>query len=217
MRSTPQKYVILVFWLLGLLGLWYYTYGWGRTPAALLKEVLDGLRGESLAPLVLLLIYLLRPLFLLPVSLLTVATGMLFGAVWGTLYAAVATLLSATAAYLLGRLFGGDLPTKAEGWAARLKAYPFETVLLSRVLFVPGDLVNYLAGYLKINLVAFIGATAVGGMPGLLIGVLAGASLESTAATFSVDPRYLLASALLLVLSLGVSWWVRRRSSLVKP
>lgn len=218
MRLTPQKLVVLVLWLFLLSGLWFYMSQQGRPPTVLLSEALDALRGEPLAPLWLLAIYLVRPLFLLPVSLLTVATGMLFGAFWGTAYAALATLLSAAAAYLLGRLFGGTLPAESETawsqrWSQRLKAYPFETVLLSRFLFVPGDLVNYVSGYLRVSLTAFVGATLIGGAPGLLVGVLAGASLESSAATFRLNLGYLLASAGLLVVSLGVSWWLRRRTS----
>ena len=73
---------------------------------------------------------------------------------------------------------------------------------------------NYVSGYLKINLPAFLGATLIGGTPGLLVGVLAGASLEPEATNFSLNPRYLLASAGLLVVSLGVSWWLRRRTAL---
>ncbi len=212
-----RTYLVLA-WLLALLGFWIYTSGQGRPPTALLRDSLAALRGEPLAPLWLLAVYLVRPLLLLPVSLLTVATGVLFGAVWGTVYAVLATLLSTTVAYFLGRRFGTDLPGESaawsQAWSRRLKAYPFETVLLSRFLLVPGDLVNYLSGYLKINLAAFVGATLIGGAPGLLVGVLAGASLEPDAATFSLKPTYLLASAGLLLVSLGVSWWLRRRTVL---
>ncbi len=209
-----RRYFVLAAWAALLLGVWVYTSRQGRPPTALLGDTLAALRGNPLAPLWLLLIYLVRPLLLLPVSLLTVATGLLFGAVWGTVYATLATLLSVTVAYALGRRFGTSLPDGPEtGWSGRLKSYPFETVLLSRFLFVPGDLVNYVSGYLKINLPAFLGATLIGGTPGLLVGVLAGASLEPEAASFGLNPGYLLASAALLGVSLGVSWWVRRRAA----
>lgn len=210
-----RKHLVLAAWVLLVLGVWVYTSRQGRPPTVLLRDALAALRGEPLAPLWLLAVYLVRPVLLLPVSLLTVATGALFGAVWGTVYATLATLLSVVVAYLLGRYFGTALPGGAEAaWSKRLIAYPFETVLLSRFLFVPGDLINYVSGYLKINLPAFLGATLIGGTPGLLVGVLAGASLEPDTATFSLNPGYLLASAGLLLVSLGVSWWVRRRAGL---
>ncbi len=212
-------YVVLL-WLGLLVMLWLYAQGQGKTPDALLRGLLNSFQNDPLAPFFLLLIYLVRPLFLLPVSLLTVAVGLLFGAFWGTVYATLAALLTAAVAYWLGRLFGRGLPdTTRAGWLGRLEQYPFETVLLCRFFAVPGDLVNYAAGYLKVGFLAFLGATAIGGSPGLLVGVLAGASLTSLSersTRFTLDWRYLLASAILLVFSLVGSWLLRRRSSL-KP
>ena len=209
--------VVALLWLALLVGFWFYARSRDETPVSLLRSVLSALQDDPLAPLFLLLIYLVRPLFLLPVGLLTVAVGLLFGAFWGTVYALLAALLTAAVAYWLGRLFGRGLPAAQAGWLGRLKAYPFETVLLCRFLAVPGDLVNYASGYLKISFAAFLGATAIGGSPGLLVAVLAGASLTSLterSARFSLDWRYLLASAILLMLSLGVSWLMRRRGGL---
>ena len=208
---------VALLWLFLLVGFWFYARSQNETPVSLLRNVLDALQDDPLAPLFLLLIYLVRPLLLLPVGLLTIAVGLLFGALWGTVYALLASLLTAAVAYWLGRLFGRGLPAAQAGWLGRLKQYPFETVLLCRFLAVPGDLVNYAAGYLKISFAAFLGATAIGGSPGLFVAVLAGASLTSLterSARFSLDWRYLLASAILLALSLGGSWLVRRRGGL---
>lgn len=208
-----QKYLVLILWLVLLGGLWLYARGQGQTPTALLRDVVEALRAQPLAPLYLLGIYLLRPLFLLPVSLLTVGLGVLFGPVLGLLYALVASLLSASVAYELGRWFGSDMPKAArQGPLRRLEAYPFETVLLCRTLAIPGDLVNYVSGFLKISFRAFLLATAIGGLPGLLVGVLAGASLETTSAHFVLNWGYLFASVALLAVSLGVSWWLRSRA-----
>ncbi len=216
MRAHWQKYVVFVLWVILLAGLWLYAYTQGQTPIGLLRGALTGLRGEPLAPLYLLGIYLVRPLFLLPMSLLTVAMGALFGPLLGLFYALVATLLSASVAYTLGRWFGGSLPKAAHrGPLRRLESYPFETVLLCRFLAVPGDLVNYVAGYLKVSYRAFLLATAIGGLPGVLVGVLAGASVDTTRAAFRLNRGYLLASAALFLVSLGVSWWLRKRA--VKP
>lgn len=212
MRSRWQKYTVFLLWALLLAGLWFYAYTQGQTPTALLRRALEGLREQPLAPLYLLGIYLVRPLFLLPVSLLTLALGALFGPLLGLLYALAGALLSASVAYTLGRWFGADLPRAAhQGPLRRLENFPFETVLLCRFLAVPGDLVNYVAGYLKVSYRAFLLASAIGGLPGVLIGVLAGASLDTT--MLKLNWAYLLASAALLGLSLGVSWWLRGRAA----
>lgn len=212
MRAGPQKYVLLLWGLL-LAGLWLGAAQSGVSPLELLRGALRELQHDPLAPLLLGLLYLLRPLFLLPVSLLTVASGLFFGVLWGTVYAVIATLLSAVVAYLLGRLFGRAPGGAEPTFVQRLKSYPFETVLLSRFLFIPGDLVNYVAGYLRVSLRAFVLATLIGGLPGLWVGVLAGASLESgLEGPLQINLGYLLTSAALLLLSLGGSWWLRRRS-----
>ncbi len=206
---------MIAFWLFALLGLWLYLRAQGGSPAALLGATLDGLRDDPLAPLWLLLVYLVRPLLLLPITLLTIAAGMLFGAVWGGLYAAVGALVSSSLAYVFGRWFGGEVQMgSSSGPLHRLTARPFETVLLCRFLGVPGDLVNYAAGYLNISFWAFVGATLIGGAPGILAGTLAGASLTSVSgARLSLRWEFLLASAALLLASLAVSWGVRRYSS----
>lgn len=214
MRVGLQKYVLML-WGVVLVGLWLGALQSGSSPVTLLRSALSDLQHDPFAPLLLGLLYLLRPLFLLPVSLLTVASGLFFGAWWGALYAVIATLLSAAVAYLLGCTFaqapGGAEPALVQ----RLKSYPFETVLLSRFLFIPGDLVNYAAGYLRVSLGAFLLATLIGGLPGLWVGVLAGASLESgLEGPLRINRGYLVASAVLVLLSLAGSWWLRRRSAL---
>lgn len=206
---------MVALWLGGLLALWLFARAQGQTPGGLLQELLEALRVHPLAPFLLFGLYLVRPLFLLPVTLLTLTAGLLFGAFWGFWYAAAATLASATVAYIVGRFFAQDLPGRfGQGVSTRLQRFPFETVLLCRFLLLPGDLVNYLAGFLRVRLGAFLLATLIGGAPGLLVGVLAGASLEGLPGEVRLNAWYLVASGVLLGLSLGVSRWLRRRNPL---
>lgn len=210
------KYLVAAFWLTTLVIFWLFARAQGETPIALLRGLLTSLQTHPLSPLLLLGLYLVRPVFLLPITLLTLASGLLFGAFWGFFYALVAALASASVAYLFGRFFAHDLPGRF-GWAlsARLQRYPFETVLLCRFLLLPGDVVNYLAGFLRVRYAAFLAATAIGGVPGVLIGVLAGASMGGNlTGGVELNAWYLVASAALLGLSLGISWVVRRRTQL---
>lgn len=217
-RRHLHKLLVGALWFALLVALWLFARSQGETPVSFLRGVLEGLQAHPLSPLLLFGLYLVRPFFLLPVTLLTLAAGLLYGAFWGFLYAAVASLASATVAYLFGRFFARDLPGRF-GWvvSAQLERFPFETVLISRFLLLPGDLINYLAGFLRVRLWAFLAATAVGGAPGLLIGVLAGASFEGDlSGGIRLNAWYLVASAALLCLSLALSWWLRRRNPLYK-
>ncbi|MEM6430099.1 MAG: VTT domain-containing protein, partial [Deinococcota bacterium] len=95
----------------------------------------------------------------------------------------------------------------------RLVSNSFETVLIARLLFVPGDIINYMCGLLLVNLRPFLVASLIGGAPGALMVVLVGASIEGDfeARSISLRPAYLAVSLLLLVTSLGLSQWLRKR------
>jgi uncharacterized membrane protein YdjX (TVP38/TMEM64 family) len=192
---------------------WWYVRSSHQTATELLSGWLELLSRNSYSILLLLAIYLVRPLLLLPITLLTVFCGFLYGAVWGTVYALLATLASSSLAYLIGGFLRGDKVQLQREWLNRLRERSFETVLISRLIFLPGDLVNYAAGFLKISFMAFLLATTIGGLPGLLVGVLAGASLETFSASgFKLKPWYIVASLVMLAGSLLLSWWLRQRS-----
>ncbi len=203
---------LLALWFIVLSVFWVYVQRSDKSVSEILTFWLESLSTSPYSVLLLLGVYLIRPLLLLPITLLTVFSGFLYGAFWGTLYATLAMLASSSLAYVIGRFLSGDRIRLQTTWMTKLRERSFETVLTSRLIFLPGDLVNYACGFLKISFVAFLFATALGGLPGLLVGVFAGASLETFSADgFKLNPWYIVASLLLLVLSLGVSRLLRRR------
>jgi uncharacterized membrane protein YdjX (TVP38/TMEM64 family) len=205
--------LVLALWLSLLVVFWIYVQQSGRGVTEILTQWLESLSTSPYSFLLLLAIYLIRPLLLLPITLLTVFSGFLYGAVWGTVYALLATLVSSSLAYLVGRSLSGDKVRLQTQWMNKLRERSFETVLTSRLIFLPGDLVNYACGFLKISFTAFLLATALGGLPGLLVGVLAGASLETFSASgFRLNPWYIVASLVLLIGSLGASRVLRKRT-----
>lgn len=203
--------LVLGCWLVLLAGFWLYIRQSNQSVTDVLTGWLEALSGSPYSFLLLLAIYIIRPVLLLPITLLTVFAGFLYGAFWGTLYSLIASLLSASIAYFIGRFLRGDKIKLQGNWLERLRERSFETVLTSRLIFLPGDLVNYACGFLKISFTAFLLATALGGLPGLLVGVFAGASLETFSADgFRLNPWYIVASLVLLVVSLLVSRVLRR-------
>jgi uncharacterized membrane protein YdjX (TVP38/TMEM64 family) len=89
-------------------------------------------------------------------------------------------------------------------------------VLVARLMMLPGDLVSAAAGAVRVRWGPFLAATALGGVPGLAVGVLAGASLEGTE-SFSwsavrVDAATLVAAAGAFALAWGLAWLLRRVS-----
>jgi len=185
----------------------------GGGVASVMARVLRYVGGSPTGILLLIGIYLLRPLLLLPVTVLTAFCGYLFGPWLGLLVAHAGGLLSATVAYLAARLWRGRPPAVPAPWLAAMHSRTFETVLVSRLTFVPGDLVNGLAGALALPLRAFMAATLLGGLPGTMVGAFAGAGMQGgfTAGGVHLRPEFVATSLVLAAASLGLARLLRRR------
>lgn len=166
------------------------------------------------------LVYLARPIVLFPASLLTIVGGILFGPVLGALVVVIAANASAMVAYGIGRLLGRapgrsaskDDESVARRWTNRMREHSFETVLIMRLLFLPYDVVSYLAGILRLRWLPFLVATALGSLPGTVSFVLLGASLDGVDEGLDgIDQVALVAGVMIFVASLVVARRVRRR------
>ncbi|MCX6040107.1 MAG: VTT domain-containing protein [Caldilinea sp.] len=181
--------------------------------------------SNPVAPLLYILAYAVRPLLLLSSILLTVSGGFLFGAGWGAFYTVIGANLSATVAFWVGRSFGQAILSEkgASGliqeYAQRMRQESFETVLVMRFLFLPYDLVNYLAGLLRIRYAPFLWATLLGSLPGTVAFVLVGAALDPdqlsalllTGQPPQLDWRLLVGSLAMLAVSFGLSRFLKSR------
>jgi uncharacterized membrane protein YdjX (TVP38/TMEM64 family) len=184
MAQHGLKLVALSFWLVLLGG--YFGYAWRNelTPLEVVQATADFLRTPA-GPLLFIGLYALRPLIFFPASLLTIAGGSIFGAWWGIVYVVLGSNASASVAYLVGRYFGQGVLSNNQNatgiiqqYALRMRNNSFITILVMRFIFLPYDLVNYLAGFLHIHYRAFILATLLGSIPGTISFVLFGASFD---------------------------------------
>jgi len=169
------------------------------------------------------LVYMVRPIFLFPATLVTMTATYLYGPVQGIAYALVASNLSSMIAYLIGRFFGGGFLQHINEdnivgkYASRLRQDGFQTTLILRFLFLPYDLVSYFSGFLHIDLRWFMLATVLGSIPGTISFGMLGASIEGDFAshTVSLDPFSLVISAMMFAVSIGLYRLVRYRESKV--
>jgi len=165
------------------------------------------------------LVYMIRPIFLFPATLVTMTATYLYGPVQGIAYALVASNLSSMIAYFIGKFFGGGFLQNINEknivgkYAARLRADGFQTTLILRFLFLPYDLVSYFSGFLHIDLGWFMLATILGSIPGTISFGMLGASIEGDFAAQSVklDPLSLVVSAAMFAVSIGMYRLVRKR------
>jgi uncharacterized membrane protein YdjX (TVP38/TMEM64 family) len=213
-----QKIVAVFFWLVLIVAFVLYSSRNDLTPLGATRQLMNTLadipifiRGS-----VFIAIYTLRPLIFFPASLLTLGIGALCGPFWGVIFAVIGSNLSATLAYFVGRLLGQDVvevknESALQRYLQRMRQNSFETIFVMRLIFLPYDLVNYAAGFLKISYGAFILATILGSLPGTISFVLFGASSGLEGGTPSFDWRILALSVVIFVASLLVSRLVKRR------
>ncbi|MDQ3397303.1 MAG: VTT domain-containing protein [Deinococcota bacterium] len=219
LQRNSQKIVPLLLWLALLATYLVYAFQHELSPLEAVRALAGFMAQSPYGPLLFILAYTLRPLLLFSAALLTVAAGFLFGPLWGVVYTLVGSNLGATLAYGIGTFFGKELLQEGEGRLTRylegMRHHAFETVLVMRFLFLPYDLVNYAAGFLRVNYAAFLLATILGSLPGTLAFVLFGASSEGVLeGAPQVRPWVLLASAAIFVASLALSKLIRRRGQL---
>lgn len=227
-----QKLIAAAFWILLVGGYtWYYQANNLTTETALLQLV--DLFSSAWGPLLYIVLYALRPLIFFPATLLTLASGSIFGAgslfnlALAVLYTAIGANASAMIAYLVGRFFGQGLlqeQASADGatsliqrYTERMRQNSFETVLIMRFIFLPYDLVNYLAGILRIDWKAFLLATVLGSIPGTIAFVSFGASIDikelAMGKTPEFNPWVLGFGLAILLVSIAISRYFKKRES----
>ncbi len=222
-RRRVSVTVALTLWVLLVAVTWTVLARAEGGPGAELARWLGVLMRPGVGVPVLLLAFAIRPLLLIPVTLLTAFAGWWLGLWLGFAVAWVAVTASAAVPYVLARTLRG--PPRAgpvgTGWRGALARDPFRSVLVARLMMLPGDLVSAAAGAVRVPWGSFLAATALGGVPGLVVGVLAGAALDDTDAfTWSavdIDTGTVVAAAVASAMALGLAWALRRRSRTVPP
>lgn len=175
------------------------------SPAAVFARLSWLAANPPLFVAVLLAVSLVRPFLAWPTTVLSVVVGYGFG-YGGFPFALLLMTVTALPPFLLARRARGDGRVTAASEEFVERAGDFRSVVASRFLPAPSDVVSVAAGVANVSLVPFLLGTAVGELPWTVAGVLLGSSLdtvttESLAA--AVDVPLVAAVALLGVLGLA--------------
>ena len=197
-----RRMVALLFWLVLIAGYQLYAWWSGLTPRGAAEHLIHFMTYGAAGALIFVAFYTLSRLVFFPPTLLTIASGFVFGPIWGVVLAVLGANAAAAVSYLMGRYFGQGLlgPERTSGtlgrYAGRMRENGFEAVLLLRLVYVPFDPV-----------------TLLGSLPAILSLVLFGASLETdfSGRGFRLNPWILLASVILFAFSLLLSRYIKRR------
>jgi len=222
-KHSPDysKIIAAVSWALLLIGYWWYTSANGLMPMQTMQTLINFVSKSPYGFPLYVLVYMIRPIFLFPATLVTMTATYLYGPVQGIAYALVASNLSSMIAYFIGKFFGGGFLQNINEnnvlgkYANRLRKDGFQTTLILRFLFLPYDLVSYFSGFLHIDLGWFMLATVLGSIPGTISFGMLGASIQGDFAAQSVklDPLSLVVSAAMFAVSIGLYRVVRKREN----
>ena len=223
-RIWVQRFVVVAIWTAVVL-LWRnYQSANDLSATGTAQQFIDSVGSAWWGILAFVGVYLARPIVLFPASVLTIVGGVLFGPFVGVIAVIIGANLSASIAFAIGRSLSAKIDDAATldtdqqsfiaRWSQRMRDNSFETVLLTRLLFLPYDLVNYAAGALRIRYVPFITATALGSLPGTISFVLLGASLDRVDQGLDgLNPYALVASVVIFVASLMVARTLKQRNN----
>jgi uncharacterized membrane protein YdjX (TVP38/TMEM64 family)/rhodanese-related sulfurtransferase len=158
------------------------------------------------APWLFMGVYALAAVFFLPGSVLTLAGGVLFGPVWGSVYSLAGATAGATLAFLVSRYAASDWVSRRVGGrlAALIRGVEGEGwrfVAFTRLVpLFPYNLLNYALGLTRIRLLPYVLATFVCMAPGAVAYTWLGyAGREAVAGGENLIRTILIALALLAV------------------
>ncbi|MEX2500920.1 MAG: VTT domain-containing protein [Trueperaceae bacterium] len=220
---TTWRLLALSVWAVLLASFWLIVRASDGGPIETLLVGIDATSEQAWAPAGLLALYLLRPVLLLPITMLNLATGFFVGAWPGLVLALAGTLLSATAGYGVGRSLGSPgLPDRlAKRWrfVSMLRRRGFESVVAGGLMYLHADMVNFPSGLLRIPFVRFLAGVSLGNALTMTTAVLAGASVDGTLAeaSLTVHTELLAVAGSLLVISLVLASVLRKRMRSVPP
>ncbi|MDP4268459.1 MAG: TVP38/TMEM64 family protein [Bacteroidota bacterium] len=135
--------------------------------------------------LIFMLIFVMRTfLVVFPYSITVILGGSLFGQYLGFTYNMIATLISASLAFFIGRYAGKDIVAKLlkgriDKYDLKVEKHGFKIIFFMRISIIfPFDIMNYAAGLSKLKYRDFILGTALGVAPEVFSLTSLGSSLS---------------------------------------
>lgn len=173
-RTLRRKVVIgaaILSTIVILASLWRWAPLSGLLDTVALGDAIEDLRASPIAPVFVILAFLASGLLAVPVSLMIIASGALFGFVLGSVYALSGSLLSALLIYELGRKLGRDRVRRIAGTRvtkvsrSMVRSGIMVVATLRLVPVTVFTVVNLVAGASRIRLFDYVIGTLVGMFP----------------------------------------------------
>lgn len=172
------RLLVLVIGLIALAAAWRWTPMADQLDAGKIVSVLSNVRQSPMGPLLAVAAFVIGGLVVAPVTVLIVATALVFGPLLGFACSLVGTLLSAIVVYGIGRLMKRDTARWFSGsrlnrLSQRLARRGLVSIVAVRIIPVaPFTVVNLVAGVSHVSFRDFVLGTLVGMTPGLVAMVI---------------------------------------------
>ena len=176
----------------------------------------------AISPLIYIGLYIVSTIFFLPGTPVTVLAGIAFGPLWGIFYAAIASIISVSIAFLIARYAARGL---VENWVkdnaqfreidAQVEQQGWRILMFTRLVpLFPFNLQNYAYGLTSIRFATFVLVSAIFMLPGTIALVQLGGAFISGEGNIWKTMLYLgIAGVLILLVSL-IPTVLRKRQSM---
>ncbi len=204
---TVLKVVLIAGLVAGTVMLFITNEDLFRNPQLIKVEVL---RWGAWGPIGFMLLYAFGPSMLVPGAVMTLAAGLAFGTVKGSVYSLIGADLGALVAFAAGRFLGKGFVNKLLAGRFgetldKIARNGFQIILYLRVFpIIPYNALNLLAGASPITFKDYFWASMIGMIPGTILFAFLGNELWHP-----TSPRFILA-LLLIALSFAAGEAYRR-------
>ncbi len=186
-----------------------------------IEAFLTSARGTIWAPFAVIIVFSGLGLTGFPQFMLIGMTAVIFGPWAGFAYSWIATMVSSTVGFTLGRTFGSDALKRFGGETVndvsrRISEYGLVSSMLVRIIpSAPFIVVNMIAGVAKIPFWKFGVGTGIGIVPkAAVIAFLSGNLLGFLQ---SQDPKDIIILLAVLAAWIAIGYWVKRKYSAARP
>lgn len=213
------KALFLIAAVLVLAAIWRWTPVGQWVDMESAKAAGEWIRRQPLTPLLVIAAYILGGVIAFPVTLMVMASVVVFGPWWGWTYALIGSELSALVVFGSGRLLGRDAVRRFAGSmlnriSLKLSDSGLTAVITFRIVPVaPFSVINLIAGVSEIRLRDFVIGTFVGMLPGVTAIVLL---TDSISASLHQPDRVRFGALLVTIVLVGgglvgLRRWIKRK------
>jgi uncharacterized membrane protein YdjX (TVP38/TMEM64 family) len=207
--------VAILLVLLGMAAAWRWTPLADQIDIRKITGWAISLRTNPVRPAIVLAAYLVGSLISFPITVLILATALVFGPVGGMVYALAGCVLGSVATYALGYFLGRDFVKRIMGrkWQTLERKITQSGILavatLRLIPVAPFTVVNVISGAFQVPFRDYIIGSVLGLAPGIVVTNLFAHQLES--AIRNPGPGSFVILAILIAASVWGVVWLRRR------